>query len=218
MHNMCMSADEFVIRLLESYAAARQIAVTSACVYAAAQARLVDRLRAGSSITTRRVARIAQWISDNWPTDHPWPADIPRPALSPPNPSAPPADETAAPPTPGAAATRKAIRETVAAARERRDAAAQAGDVDAIRRHNEEAIVAALTLNGNGQLADPEALCAALGVRRHVYDDVRRRYAGHPERQPRNSKEAVGRMVAALRLSGDRRFINPAHTHSQEAA
>ena len=37
------------------------------------------RLSRGHDITTRRAARIVQWLSDHWPEDTRWPVDIPRP-------------------------------------------------------------------------------------------------------------------------------------------
>ena len=188
-----MDAHAHVIRLIERYAAARQIAVTSACVYAASQARLVDRLRAGRDITTRRAERIIQWLSNHWPADAEWPPDIPRPA-----PAAPPEAAGPAPPV-------ASLREATAAARGRKLAAMDAGDWKAAERHEQAMFSAALTLDDRGQIADPGALCLALGVPRYIYDDVVRRYAGHPERRPRPTTRTA-RMVRALRLSGDRRF------------
>ena len=55
------------------------------------------RLQRGCDITTRRVERILQRASDQWPTDLPWPADIPRPA---PTPGSPAAEAAASPPEP----------------------------------------------------------------------------------------------------------------------
>ncbi len=39
----------------------------------------VGRLRAGHSITTRRVGRALQYLSDHWPADAEWPVGIERP-------------------------------------------------------------------------------------------------------------------------------------------
>ena len=40
------------------------------------------RLQKGHDITTRRAARVGQWLSDRWPADLEWPADIERPVPS----------------------------------------------------------------------------------------------------------------------------------------
>lgn len=47
--------------------------------YATGSGDMYDRLRRGCDITTRRAARILQWLSDHWPADLEWPSDIPRP-------------------------------------------------------------------------------------------------------------------------------------------
>ena len=38
------------------------------------------RLRRGHDITSRRAAKVSQWLSDHWPEGAAWPNDIPRPA------------------------------------------------------------------------------------------------------------------------------------------
>ncbi len=158
------------------------------------------RLRAGR-VTVRRIDRVAQWLSDHWPFDLDWPADIPRP--TPATEAAggePPATPTVSPPG--------RPRAAVAAARRRMLDAAEGGDWPAARRHEQAMLTAALVLDANGRIADPTALCRALGCPRHIYDDCVRRYAGHPERQPRPATR-TGRMVRALRSAGDRRFVRP---------
>ena len=156
-------------------------------------ARLFQRLAAGASCTLRTLAKAIQWLSDHWPADAEWPPDIPRPS-----PATPPEIPAPAPPP-------APIHEATAAARERKLAAVDAGDWEAAKRHEHAMLKAALALDDRGQIADPGALCLALGVPRYIYDDVVRRYAGHPERRPRPTTRTA-RMVRALRLSGDRRF------------
>ena len=62
-------------------------------LYASGSGATYARLAAGADITTRRAARIVQWLSDAWPASATWPTDIPRPA--------PPADRPAEPEAPG---------------------------------------------------------------------------------------------------------------------
>ena len=197
MHTNGMDVRAHVLRLLTRYAAARGIAVTSACAYSAGQARLADRLRAGRDITSRRAVRIAQWLSDHWPPAAAWPADIPRP-------------------TPQSATSTVGVapREVVRAAREHRDQAMATSDWAAVKYWQGRAVAVAMQLDVRDQIADPTALCEALAVRRYVYDDTVRRYAGHPERRPRPGR-LTARVVEALRAAGDRRFVNP---HPREAA
>ncbi|MCY3855975.1 MAG: hypothetical protein OXF78_06745 [Rhodospirillales bacterium] len=47
--------------------------------YAAGSGDFYSRLVAGHDVTTRRAARVVQWLSDHWPADLAWPADISRP-------------------------------------------------------------------------------------------------------------------------------------------
>ena len=214
-----MDVRQNVIDLLSIYADARRIAVTSACVYAAGQARLVDRLlgdpdsgRPPADITTRRAARIVQWLSDHWPAGAEWPADIPRPAPS--------ADAPAVSLAPPHAAGGAGVPSAAGASAE------GAGDpvalVEALQREivdltgadpiDHDAIAAlegrmffdvALKLGEDGTIASPNALCAALGCPRDVYDATVRLYAdagtgGRPRETSR-----YGRMLRALRLAGD---------------
>ena len=160
------------------------------------------RRRQGCSVAT--YARAVQWFSDHWPSAL-WPPDIPRPA--PTQPEAPARPATAPPP-----ASRAAVRLAVMEARARQGAAFAAEDWPAAERHEMAAIQAGLTLNTHGRILDPTALCAALNIHRHVYDDCVRRYAGHPERRPRAPRPGgrpspTWRLLNALRTAGDRRFI-----------
>lgn len=187
-----------LVRLCAAYAAGRGIALSTVGRLAAGHGGFFGRLHAGR-VTVRRMDRVVQWLSDHWPADLPWPADVPRPvpAVRPEAPAVPPAAAPSVPP-----------RAAVAAVRERMRAAIGVGDWESAGRHEQAMLAAALTLDGRGQIADPNALCLALGAPRYVYDDVVRRYAGHPERRPRPTTR-TGRMVQALRLSGDRRFAGP---------
>ena len=188
-----------ITRLLDDLAGALGRSPSTVGRWAAGDGRTYNRLRRGHDITTHRAARITQWLSDHWPADLSWPPDIPRPV-----PAATATLNPAAPPPPPVRP-----REAVAAARARMRAAADAGDWESAGRHERAMLAAALVLDGRGQVADPNALCLALGAPRYVYDDVVRRYAGHPERRPRPTTR-TGRMVEALRGAGDRRFAAPA--------
>ena len=191
-----MNDERRLLVLAEGYAAARGVSLATVSTYALGSGAALRRVTRGCGITTRRIGRAIQWFSDHWPTDALWPPDIPRPAPAAP-PEAPVPEAPAPPPAPP--------REATAAARERKLAAMDAGDWDAAKRHEHAMLKAALVLDDRGQIADPGALCLALNVPRYIYDDVVRRYAGHPERRPRPTTRTA-RMVRSLRLSGDRRF------------
>ena len=64
---------------MEIFAAERGQTLATVSTYAAGAGGLYARLERGHDITTRRAARIAQWLSDHWPEDAVWPPDIPRP-------------------------------------------------------------------------------------------------------------------------------------------
>ena len=165
----------------------------------------IQRLVGGHDITTRRAARIVQWLSDHWPPGAEWPADIPRPDPAPDSPAAapPPAPE----PPAGAPADPLAA---VGAARERRLEAMDRGDWDAAQTAADEAVAAALVLGPDGQVASPTALCRALAVRRYVYDDVVRRYRdGAGSSTPRAGSDC-DRVLTALLLARDTRFASRA--------
>lgn len=73
-----MNADS-LLRLIERYAEGRGLTVSTVSTYAAGAGDMHGRLSRGHDITTRRAARIAQWLSNHWPPGVDWPADIPRP-------------------------------------------------------------------------------------------------------------------------------------------
>ena len=70
---------ESIMRLFRLYAAHRGLALSTVSTYAAAAGDFYARLERGHDLTTRRAARVTQWLSDRWPADLDWPADIPRP-------------------------------------------------------------------------------------------------------------------------------------------
>ncbi len=71
---------ESIMRLFETYATHRSLALSTVSTYAAAAGDFYARLERGHDLTTRRAARVIQWFSDHWPADLDWPPDIPRPA------------------------------------------------------------------------------------------------------------------------------------------
>ena len=72
---------ESLIKLIETYAVARGLTVSTVSSYAAASGDMHARLVRGHDITTRRAAQITQWFSDHWPVDLPWPVDTGAGAL-----------------------------------------------------------------------------------------------------------------------------------------
>ena len=68
-----------VQRAAERYMGARDIAGSTLCRLATGNSTVWDRLPAGA-VTLRTVARLMQYLSDNWPAHLEWPPDVPRPA------------------------------------------------------------------------------------------------------------------------------------------
>ncbi len=180
-----------------------------------------SRLVRGHTITVRRAVSIIQQFSDHWPLGATWPPDIPRPAPSPDSPAARSESQAAEIQIadPGAAVLGLRRRATDATGGDAPDWA------EAARCQAEMMRIARRLDPATGRLASPAALCAALGgIPRHVYDDVVRRYAGRPGRQPRRGKwgqTPTARLVEALRQSGDVRFApapaSPAAARAVEA-
>ena len=84
---------ESIIRLARILAKKRGWTLSTLSTYATNHGAFISRLERGHDLTTRRAARVTQWLSDHWPADLDWPADIPRPA---PTPGSPAAGEDAA--------------------------------------------------------------------------------------------------------------------------
>ena len=191
--------DSSLADLIRRYAAGRGATESYASRLATGSGDTLTRIDTGTSLTARRAARIVQWLSDHWPPGAEWPADIPRPDPSPDSPAAAPAPPAAAPADPLAA---------VEAARARRLEAMERSDWDAAQTAADEAVMAALILSPDGQVASPTALCRALAVRRYVYDDVVRRYRdGVGSSTPRAGSDC-DRVLTALLLAGDARFAS----------
>ena len=74
-----MSSDQHIVILLRLMA--ERIGRSPGAVGRMATGRgdMYPRLLRGHDITTRRAARIIQWLSDHWPDGAEWPSDIPRP-------------------------------------------------------------------------------------------------------------------------------------------
>ena len=72
-----------LIEIIDVMAAHSGLSPHSVGRYAGGSGDFYGRLRAGHDITTRRAARVAQWLSDHWPADLEWPSDIPRPEPNP---------------------------------------------------------------------------------------------------------------------------------------
>lgn len=155
----------------------------------------------------RRAARIVQAASDNWPPDLPWPADIPRPAPAPDSPAAvAEAEELEA----LAADPVGAVKRETELMMDLIKHSGNGFDIAAFAAAEQRKFKAGLMLR-DGRIACPNALCLAIGVRRHIYDDVIRRYANGRagRKRPRKDSETE-RMLIALEGSGDERFTGTA--------
>lgn len=188
---------EIVVRLARQFANHRCLTIATVSTYAANDGKVIGRLERGADLTSRRAGRIVQWFSDHWPAELDWPADIPRPDASPGSPASLP-QLTSADPMAAVMAAKDAMNEAMVA---------DMPDFETVAHHEDRMLRSALTLRDDGRIASVEALCLALGSRRHVYDDVVRRYAdGRGGAQPRNPRSDTGRMLQALVASGDHRF------------
>lgn len=217
---MIADATAHMVRLAELYAGATELSEATVSDYATGQATTIARLRCGHTITVRRAARIVQWFSDHWPVDLEWPADLSRPDPSPDFPTA----QGATPSVSQALEYRSGIApaDLVAAVRAARERSVDAmgdahrdPDFAAQNRAQAEMMAAAYTLGPDGRIASPEALCLALDVERHVYDNVARSYADGGPREHKRPKKRRGlfpsdteRMFTALVASGDVRFAS----------
>lgn len=74
---------ELLVQLAAAAAAASAQSPATWMRLASGSGDMHTRLVAGRDITTRRAARIVQWLSDHWPDGAVWPRDIPRPPPSP---------------------------------------------------------------------------------------------------------------------------------------
>lgn len=68
-----------LLALLRRFAAHSELSVTTASRLALGSGDIPHRLRAGGTITVRRLDRGLQYLSDNWPESVPWPDHTPRP-------------------------------------------------------------------------------------------------------------------------------------------
>ncbi len=76
--NMVCHIDD-VICTAERFMGARNIAGSTLCRVAVGNSTAWSRLPSGN-VTVRTVARLMQYLSDNWPAHLEWPPDVPRPA------------------------------------------------------------------------------------------------------------------------------------------
>ena len=72
-----------VIKLIDAAAEASGLSPHTIGRYASGNGNFYGRLKRGLDLTTRRAARVIQWLSDHWPEDLDWPSDIPRPTPNP---------------------------------------------------------------------------------------------------------------------------------------
>ena len=187
---MFASPSNAILELGGRYAAHHQMSLRTLGVYCANQGEFFLRLARGADVTAGRANRIAAWFSAQWPNDLTWPVGVARPA------------EPAA----------------VGAARAAFKALVDAPNSAARRGAAVKALKIGSRLDGTGRIACPGALCAAIGVKPQVFEDVVRRYS-NGRRRGRGTAPRAGsttaRMLAALREAGDVRFTPPS---TQEAA
>ncbi len=86
---------ENVVTLIHIYAAHKGLSVKTISTYAANSGDFCGRLERGHDLTTRRAARVVQYLSDRWAADLAWPSDIPRPDPTPGSPAAIAAEDAA---------------------------------------------------------------------------------------------------------------------------
>ena len=175
------------------------------------------RLRAGRDITTRRAARVVQWLSDHWPPGAEWPADIARPAPARGSPAASLLSGS------GSQTPCCQIDDPVAAAKAAYDRMIDADNPEDRRAAAAEAWALGSKIDKTtGHIADHAVLCAALGVSLQTYYDVVRRHRtdrreGRRHRKPPR-RGAEARMFDALQRAGDARFTPSTPSTQKKAA
>ena len=85
---MYSTRESQIIELVQVYADARHLHVSTVGRQCSGDSRLLRRLQGGGAVSPRVHARILQWFSDHWPAGAEWPSDIPRPAPAPDSPAA----------------------------------------------------------------------------------------------------------------------------------
>lgn len=73
---------EQIVTLAETYAAHRNLKLSTVGVYCANYGGFIPRLQKGGDASSRILRRTAQWFSDNWDADLAWPENIERPTPS----------------------------------------------------------------------------------------------------------------------------------------
>jgi hypothetical protein len=68
-----------LLSLVESYASALGIGVTTVWRQAINDPAFQERLRSDNTITLRTYDRAVAWFDQNWPEGQAWPVEIPRP-------------------------------------------------------------------------------------------------------------------------------------------
>ena len=221
-----------VARLIACYARHTGRTVGTISLYATGSGATYARLAAGRDITTRRAARVVQWLSDHWPAGAEWPSDIPRPTPSPDGDPEPPAGGrpsssavSRAPALPGAGASARGgpppastgptgggepSSERPAASFQQLIQPPPTGTVTA-----PSAGLAALAatvrgwpLDDQGRIRDAGTLAGLIGVRRETIYAVAAYADDRPRarRYPRGRDSDTYRTLLALLATGDRRF------------
>lgn len=70
-----------LLSLVEAYAGALGIGVTTVWRQAINDPAFQERLRSENTITLRTYDKAVVWFDENWPADFSWPAEIPRPVV-----------------------------------------------------------------------------------------------------------------------------------------
>ena len=194
-----MYAIEDIQRLADRYAGTRKIAASTLARQASGSSTWLERCASGR-VTIRSALAVVQWLSDHWPPDLEWPRDIERPE---------PAPGSRAAAIFGPLAAGGASVAALEGTERRRDDDASDGIRLAARRAESARVGAGMRIGPSGRIACPMAICQALGVRRHVYDDVVRRYRDETGagRSPRAGSKCDC-MLTALIAAGDVRFAS----------
>lgn len=73
---------QHLLRLVEAFAEASAIGVTTAWRRAINDPAFHDRLQSDKTITLRTYDRATAWFAENWPDHVDWPVDVPRPKVA----------------------------------------------------------------------------------------------------------------------------------------
>jgi hypothetical protein len=75
-----MTLIDQLLRVADQYGQASRLSPSRVSTIIFNDGKILRKLGEGGDITTSRLERALQWLSDNWPEGAEWPDGVPRPA------------------------------------------------------------------------------------------------------------------------------------------